>query len=160
LFLLFVLQGLYLYKLSSDQNMKSFRNFFVIPVVLLSGILIYYFFMPSTADKIWKDGPWCVNSIYYKGRLIQPKTLHAIYMVRKDGKIPCLENISFDNDGNVQLPGINSRAIAGEWLVDSTKKLQLNVDTLKDIFEGSYDVSISGINLVLKSKTTIINANR
>jgi hypothetical protein len=140
--------------------MSTLKKLIVGILVLLSGVLIYYFFVPSTADKLWKDGPWCVNSIYYKGRLIQPKTLHAIYMVRTDGKIPCLENISFDNDGNVQLPGINSRAIAGEWLVDSTKKLQLNVDTLKDIFEGSYDISINGVNLVLKSRTTIINANR
>ena len=140
--------------------MNSGRKILTVLLVLLAIMLIWYYLIPSTADKLTKDGPWCVGSIYYKGRLIQPHTLHTVYMVQKNGKAPCIENISFDNDGNIQLPGINSRAIAGEWLVDSTKKLQLNVDTLKDIFQGSYDISVSSSKLVLRSKTTIINANR
>jgi len=132
----------------------------VVLAVLLSGVLAWYYLMPSDADKLWKDSPWCINAIYYKGRLIQPHTLHAIFIVRKDEKIPCYENITFDNDGNVQLPGINSRAIAGEWAVDSTKKLVLNVDSIKDIYQGAYDISMSGNRLVLKSNTTIIDATR
>jgi len=145
-------------KLMFVSNML--KRVLIVLLLVIIVILFYFFWVPSKADKLWKDGPWCVNSIYYKGRLIQPKTLHAIYMVQKNGKIPCIEDISFDNDGNVQLPGINSRAIAGEWLVDSTKKLQLNVDTLKDIFQGAYTINFSGSTLVLTSNTTIINANR
>jgi len=132
----------------------------VVLAVLLSGLLAWHYFISSDVDKLWKDSPWCVNAIYYKGRLIQPHTLHAIFMGRKDGKVPCYENIIFDNDGNVQLPGINSRAIAGEFVVDSTKKLQLNVDSIKDIYQGAYDITISGNKLMLKSSTTIIDASR
>ena len=139
--------------------MNTRKKIMVVLVLLLIGILIYLFVVPSNADKLFKT-PWCVSSIYYKGRLIQPKTLHALYMVRKDGKIPCLENISFDKDGNVELPGINSRAIDGEWLIDSNKNLQLNVDTLQYIFQGAYDITISGNKLMLKSSTTIIDASR
>ena len=139
--------------------MNTRKKIMVVLVLLLIGILIYLFVVPSNADKLSKT-PWCVSSIYYKGRLIQPKTLHALYMVRKDGKIPCLENISFDKDGNVELPGINSRAIDGEWKIDSNKNLQLNVDTLQYIFQGAYVIAIYGDKLVLKSKTTIINANK
>ena len=139
--------------------MNTRKKIMVVVVILLIGVLIYLFVVPSNADKLSKT-PWCVSSIYYKGRLIQPKTLHALYMVRKDGKIPCLENISFDKDGNVELPGINSRAIDGEWLIDSNKNLQLNVDTLQYIFQGAYDITISGNKLMLKSSTTIIDASR
>jgi hypothetical protein len=139
--------------------MNTRKKIMVVLVVVLSGILIYYFFVPSPADKLSKTS-WCVSSIYYKGRLIQPRTLHALYMFRKDGKIPCLENISFDKDGNVELPGIKSRAIAGEWQIDSNKNLQLNVDTLQYIFQGAYAIDINGNKLALKSKSTIINASR
>jgi len=139
--------------------MNTRKKIMVVVVILLIGVLIYLFVVPSNADKLSKT-PWCVSSIYYKGRLIQPKTLHALYMVRKDGKIPCLENISFDKDGNVELPGINSRAIDGEWQIDSNKNLQLNVDTLQYIFQGAYVIYINGDKLVLRSKSTIINASR
>jgi len=128
-------------------------------VVLLIGSVLYIFFKPSKMAILCK-APWCVNSIYYKGRLIQPKTLHAIYMVRGDGKRPCLENISFDKSGDAELPGINSRVIAGDWQLDSNKNLQLNVDTLQYIFQGTYNVTIVDNKLVLKSKTTVIDANR
>jgi hypothetical protein len=59
-----------------------------------------------------------------------------------------------------ELPGINSRAIAGEWQIDSNKNLQLNVDTLQYIFQGAYVIAINGDKLVLKSKSTIINGSR
>jgi len=128
-------------------------------VSALSTALIYYIIKPSKADLLTKM--WCVDAIYYKNQLIGPKTLNTIQLVFSDsnGQQSCDENIDFKGNGEVNLPGVNTRMISGNWKLDSNEELELSTDTLKNIFQGEYTIDVNWNSLVLRSKTTVINAH-
>jgi hypothetical protein len=137
---------------------KTGKKILIVFAIILIAAGIYRLAFPSLSNRLLNSS-WCVDNIYYKGRRIEPKTLHAVYFFAK-GKKSCINKINFVDEGDVQLPGLNSRAIEGGWQIDQEKNLQLSVDTLQDIYQGNYAVDISGDKLVLKSKTTVINSHR
>jgi hypothetical protein len=130
----------------------------IVFAVILICVGVFRFGFPSLSSRL-NNSSWCVDNIYYKGRSIETRTLHAVYFVVK-GKKSCTNQINFMDQGDVQLPGLNSRAIEGGWQIDKDNNLQLSTDTLQDIYQGNYVVNISGDKLVLKSKTTVINSHR
>jgi len=128
-------------------------------VVGIITIVAYEVFKPSDKSLLSEDN-WCVDKIYYKQKLIGPKSLMAFYIKYSNGEIPCYENADFRKNGNLILPGINSTIISGTWRLDDNNKVQIKVDTLQDIFQGIYDMEVSLNTLRLTSKTTIIYSHK
>lgn len=127
-------------------------------LLLLLATPVFFYLRPSKADKLAKN-PWCVDAIIYKKKLIGPKTLHAVFMVYSNGTRPCYENATFQKNGELSLPGIDSRAIAGSWSIDKDNHIRINVDTLGKIFKGTYSFYLSENTLVLRSAQTEIYAH-
>ena len=125
--------------------------------IIVITTLCYFILKPSTTELLTKT--WCVDNIYYKNKLIGPKTLTAIYITYTNGETPCYENIDIRENGDIDLPGVNTRGISGGWKMINDERLQLTVDTLNNIFQGTYTIDVTSNKLVLKSKTTIINAH-
>lgn len=119
--------------------------------------LCYFILKPSTTELLTKT--WCVDNIYYNNKLIGPKTLNAIYITYTNGETPCYENINIRENGDIDIPGVNTRGISGSWKIINDESLQLTVDTLANIFQGTYIIDVNSNKLVLKSKTTTINAH-
>jgi len=133
----------------------------VLALVILLLVLatpVFFLLRPPQADRLAKN-TWCVDAIIYKKKLIGPKTLHAVFMVYSNGTRPCYENAAFQKNGELSLPGIDSRAIAGSWAIDEDGRIQINVDTLGKIFKGTYSFYLSENTLVLRSAQTEIYAH-
>jgi hypothetical protein len=126
--------------------------------LLLLATPVFFYLRPSEAELLAKT-PWCVDAIIYKKKLIGPKTLHAVFMVYSNGTRPCYENAAFQKNGELSLPGIDSRAIAGSWMIDKDGRIQINVDTLGKIFKGTYSFYLNDNTLVLRSAQTEIYAH-
>ncbi len=80
----------------------------------------------------------------------------AIRVIYSNGLVPCYENVLFRENGDLDLPGVNSYLITGTWKLNDDERIQLRVDTFKNIFQGIYDLNVSLNDLVLKSNTTTI----
>jgi hypothetical protein len=128
-------------------------------LVALLTVSIYYIVKPSDFEILFKQ-TWCVDKVYYKGNLVGPKTVNAISFEYSDGEISCDESATFDNNnGRLQLPGLNSTLISGGWKRIDNETIQLYPDTLKNVLEGVYEMDVSENQFILKSKTTTIYAH-
>jgi hypothetical protein len=140
------------------NTLTKFISAVILGIVLLTTI-IYFIVRPSKAGLLCKT-TWCIDHIYYKNKLGWPKTKNAMYIVYTNGNIPCYENAIFKNNGDISLPGINSRSVDGGWKLNDDGDLQLSVDTLNTSYQYTYSVEVSQNNLVLKSTQTTIYAHR
>ncbi|MFB9842389.1 putative signal transducing protein [Mucilaginibacter ginsenosidivorans] len=141
----------------------------VIVVLLFITLLttaLYFILRPSLSDLLIQNS-WCVDRIDYMGKPIGPKTVITgtgiyISMTNINGEADCLEKMALDNSVNhiITLPGINSNSIFGTWESIDNESIVISTHTLKNIFAGRYEGNISGEQLTLKSKTTIIYAHR
>lgn len=134
-------------------------------IILLTGLgvtlltaLIYYLIKPSNFELLSKQ-QWCIDKIYYKGKLVGPNSLNTIFLTYNNGQHPCSETADFDESGNLRLPGINSSNVDGNWKKKDNETIQLHVDTLGNIFEGSYKMDVSENQFVLTSSNTVIYAH-
>jgi hypothetical protein len=127
---------------------------------LILGTIIYFIFKPDTYEELTSTS-WCISNIYFNGKLIEPKTQNAIYIVRADnGKALNCEELDMRNDKDVVLPGINSSSIWGKWVFNADKTITIRADSLGSIYNGVYSIDVSYNDLTLKSKTTVIYASR
>ena len=92
---------------------KSGKIIIGVFIVIVLGCAIYRLVCPPLSNRL-VNSSWCVDDVYYNGRRMGPRTLHAVYLVAK-GKKPCIDMISFMDEGEIQLPGLNTRAIEGGW---------------------------------------------
>ncbi|HZY36914.1 MAG TPA: DUF2007 domain-containing protein [Mucilaginibacter sp.] len=137
----------------------------IIVMVLLAslvlGTILYFSFKPSTYDMLTNTW-WCVNKIYYRGRLLQPNTQQALNMnlVDRNGNSVNCETLNLMKGNYISLPGINSDSVEGYWKYSDSETIFINVNSLKKIYNGTYYIDVSYNRLILKSKTTEIYANR
>jgi len=73
------------------------------PIFLLS--------MPSSMEKLTGNS-WCVDKLYYKGQELTPNSLGLKVISYFDN---CSERMSFNKNGTVNFPGINSDRISALW---------------------------------------------
>ncbi|WP_426668969.1 hypothetical protein ACPPVU_22440 [Mucilaginibacter sp. McL0603] len=121
--------------------------------------LLYFIFRPSLYD-ILTSNSWCVDKIYYKSTLIGPKTTGIFIKMTTDrnGEADCDEQMSFDKNHRITLPGVNSNSVVGQW--QEGDDIIITVNSFENIFAGTYKVDISNNLVTLKSKTTVIYAHR
>lgn len=91
--------------------------------------------------------------------MIGPNTLDKIIAISSKGDTACYEHIDFRKTHDVILPGVNTSSLTGTWKLIEANRVSIAVDTLKAIFEGTYEVDVSNTSIVLKSKTTTIHAH-
>jgi hypothetical protein len=123
--------------------------------------ILYFVFKPDTYRTLI-DTPWCVSKIYFQGKLIQPNTLEAVSLNLIDGEgnsVNC-ESLFFRGGHNIILPGINSNSVNGYWKLNDNETIFINAHVFSEIYNGTYDLDISPNQLTLKSKTTVIYANK
>ena len=128
---------------------------------LILGTILYFIFSPDTCEALTSTS-WCVSKIYFNSKLIRPKTQNAFYVIIRadNGKTLNCEELDMRKDKDVVLPGINSSSIWGKWVFNDDKTVTIRADSLGSIYNGVYNVDVSYMDLTLKSKTTVIYANR
>ncbi|HTE00621.1 MAG TPA: DUF2007 domain-containing protein [Mucilaginibacter sp.] len=151
------------------ESIPFLKKVSVVHVIVITTLLfvallttaLYLIFRPSLAGLIVQNS-WCVDRIDYMGKQIGPKTTGYFMRVTNNyGEADCLERIVLDNINHIiTLPGINSNSISGNWKSVDNERIIISTDSLKNIFAGIYKGDISGEQLILKSKTTIIYAHR
>lgn len=120
----------------------------VLLVVFLITTIAYFIHKPSLTNLLTKN-TWTVDKIYHKNKLVGPKTKEDVLWY---------EFAEFRDNNYLSMPGLQSRAVSGKWEL-SNGIITLNVDTLKDIYNGLYEIDITDTQLILKSPTTIIYAH-
>lgn len=122
----------------------------IVPAVLLS--------LPSTLEKLTENS-WCVEKMYYKGKELTPNSAGLKLESNFDN---CSETMSFREDGNVILPGIDSYEIWNKWKFrNDTLYITRNTTESKSIeresiYIGKYSIEIKNDLIKLKSDNLII----
>jgi hypothetical protein len=131
--------------------------FLVISISLAIGTSLYFIIKPSTYESLTTN-TWCVNKIYFKNNLIGPKTIQQISFIDMNGNNLSCETIDFRKNKAIFLPGIKSNLISGYWIFNDDETITINADTMKTIYNGTYNIDLSNKSLILKSATTTIYA--
>lgn len=119
--------------------------------IILIGI-IYFATLPTTFERLTKQS-WCVDQITYKGQTYTATTDKSIQL--SDVEF-CQESIDMRTNGTIILPGFNSRASWGRWvLVDNAIEIS-QIDTFDFVYNGRYNIDVSADKLILKSKETTL----
>jgi len=141
------------------KNLSVSHRIIIITLLFVTFLttLIYFIVRPSLYDQLVSNS-WCVNKIYYKNMHIGPKTNAFVVFTDMDGHTDCADQMRFDKNNEVVLPGINTMSVKGHWREGDD--IVLTTDSLKQVFEGVYKADITGNLLTLKSTTTIIYAYR
>jgi Putative prokaryotic signal transducing protein len=130
----------------------------ILLLLILTAFSTYLIGKPSKRDMLIKQS-WTVDKIYYKNKLVGPKTVGIDKL--PDGReidySQIGESILFD-DNSLIFPGINTKIINGTWELDGSNVV-LKVDTLMNIIDGSYKLDITSEQLILTSPTTTIIAH-
>ena len=88
-------------------------------VVALALMIIIFpiiiFTLPSSLEQLTKYN-WCVQKIYYKGHELTPNTIGFRVISDYDN---CFETMSFNKNGTVVFPGINSGSEFAQWELKS-----------------------------------------
>lgn len=107
--------------------------------------------VPSLEEKL-ADSSWCVDNFIFKGKQYQPKT-NELKIVYSNG---CFETVYFKADGNLTLPGFNSRSVHANWEIKDKKVMIFNSDTLSYIYNGTYLLNFDKNLILLQSENTVV----
>ncbi len=151
------------------KNIPIFKNFrvelrlilligFVLSVVLFSifGIIsnIYKQPIPTDFQYITKYN-WCLSHINYNGKDYSPKThtdSNVIFVLDQN----CMETVMFSRNGNIFLPGFNTKAVSGKWELTNDSLSISKLDTLSNILSNNYKIKREMNRLILESKNVTI----
>jgi hypothetical protein len=135
----------------------------IVIMTLVFAILIttsVYLTVKPSLSHLLTNNIWTVDKIYYKNKLVGPKTTDSVQL--RSGNRMSMSELGelaeFKDNNYVSLPGIQSREITGRWNFNDNY-IVLDVDTLKNIFNGTYDLDIKDNHLILKSVSTTIYAH-
>jgi hypothetical protein len=112
--------------------------------------IIYFATLPSMAERLTKYD-WCVDNITYKNMDYKPASKKYFRMVAAGA---CDERIDFNTSGRVTLPGFNSFEAQANWMLAKHSLQIMQADTFDFVYNGTYDINLSGDQLILKSSTT------
>lgn len=118
-------------------------------------ISLVHLLSPGTYDKLTQNN-WCLDYITYGGKAYKPMTPGLHVTVEGLGFEYCNERIFFNDNGNIRLPGFNSRRFSGKWELNDDNLTISGVDTFQHIFNGNYIIDIDGSELILTSDNTVI----
>ena len=113
--------------------------------------IIYLLVKPSRYHTL-TNHTWCVTGLSYNNLRYQPSS----YGMKISGAGFCDEELQFETDGTVTLPGFNSRVVNGSWTLDGNFLTISKADTFGFLYNGVYDVDISKDGLTLWSDSTTI----
>ena len=107
--------------------------------------------IPSMEEKL-DDSSWCVDNFIFQGKQYQPKT-NELKIVYRNG---CYETVNFKADGELTLPGFNSRSVHANWEIRDKKVVIFNSDTLSYIYDGTYLLTFDKNLILLQSENTAV----
>lgn len=108
-------------------------------------LVLLLFFATISCDQkevLLKNG-WFIIDGKYQGQRIEFNTLARVKLIYKQGS----ERIDFYQDGNIDLPGIQSPSISAKWIingshvkfdVDSSKYVAIGEDELSSLASGNF----------------------
>ena len=100
---------------------------------------------------------WCVRSMVLEGKELQPLSIQKVLHIEYVG---CEEIVVFTWTGHVKLPGLNTAPVHARWSeVDGHVEIY-SADTLGEVYEGIYSVSVSPHMIALRSKRLLIDGVR
>lgn len=145
-------------KLNEPLFLKRFKtillSFFIICAFYIIAIIVFSFITrQSNYDRLIGE-EWCLDHIVYNGQMLYPNTVSDEIKFLYSGR--CNEIIEFHPNGYTNLPGFDTKSISGSWILEDEKIILSNIDTLKLIFEGVFDITSSKKELTLTSKNTQI----
>ncbi len=100
---------------------------------------------------------WCVRSIVFEGREVQPLSIHNGLHMEYVG---CEETVVFTWTGHVRLPGVNTAPVHARWSEVGGHVEIHSADTLAELYEGFYSVKVSPHAIALRSKRLLIDGIR
>lgn len=134
----------------------EFRFYFLGTILIIAGVVVVYVKTKPTIQQQLMAQRWCISEIEFNGKLYLANTVERFSMT---GPGICNENIHFSSNGRLYLPGFNTARITGKWsLIDKRLKI-LQTDTFDFVYNGVYEIAISGNRLVLTSKQTKMTCN-
>lgn len=97
-------------------NRLQFIYRFIIIIGLIITIPITYIALQSknTKAELLINNNWCVNKMYYNGLEIVPQTIGLLINFNAN----CNESITFNSNGAVSFPGINSVEFKANWKLE------------------------------------------
>ena len=101
---------------------------FIMLILVIVATPIIISSIPSQSDKL-TENQWCVDKMYYNGKELSPNTIGFIIISPNN----CQETMSFNKNGQVTFPGINSGSISACWLIQNDYLI---------IYDESYNESI------------------
>src|SRR5690606_939026 len=119
-------------KISSPKFQKTLKvllvSIVVITVVIAALAFTFNYLNRPTDLELITKGNWCVDYIVYQDQEYLPYTTSDKIQIRLMDE--CLEELDFQNNGNVQFPGFNSPRIHGNWKLENNVIHISKVDTL------------------------------
>jgi len=128
-------------------------------LILVFGSLLYFMLKPSDIELLTSHS-WCVDKVFYNGKLIGPKTTGFRVAVEIYGSENCDERMDLEKGHKLFLPGVGTTSTMGSWKFDENNMIVFDADTLKNIYSSRYNMDISFNELILKSNTTVIYAHK
>ena len=135
------------------KNLRPELRLIIIASIIASVFvfIIYFAIAPSTYERL-TESPWCVGQIIHKGELFTPRdTDDSQFQFIISGD--CDDTLWFLKDGKISLPG---EFYYGLWELESNSLRISQTDKYNHVYDGVYDINLSGNKLVLKSQQTTI----
>jgi hypothetical protein len=88
---------------------------FIMTILILIATPIVLLSIPSKLERLTENS-WCVDKLYYKGQELTPNSLGIKFISDYDN---CFERMSFDKDGTVDFPGIDSYGVSALWKIQN-----------------------------------------
>ena len=114
--------------------------------------IMYFAISPSTYERL-TGSLWCVDQIIYDGAEFNPRASDSDSEIQFIITGGCQESIIFYTDGDVSLPG---GLVGGTWALEGGSLRISQTNRYDHIYDGVYDINLSGNKLLLKSKQTTI----
>lgn len=131
-----------------QKRLKYALISFVIISIVLVIVGISNSSRPIISERLVSD-KWCLKSIILGDLEYTPYTL--ITDSKPHFTWGCNEFLKFEANGQIELPGFDSRVINGKWEVINDQVVLSQMDTLNNIFEGTFTYEVYPNSLFLYS---------
>ncbi|HEY0978383.1 MAG TPA: hypothetical protein VGE21_13000 [Flavobacteriales bacterium] len=128
----------------------------MVPVLALLIVLAWLLLSPSLTEKL-AGTTWCIEEVVHDGIFIEPRSLPGsgapfVQMIYEG----CSETLDFDRSGSVKVPGFDTPASSGTWIVDGSRLRFMYLVDERGIFAEAFKVSMDRDHLQLRSARTTI----
>lgn len=138
------------------QKLPKLGILFSVVLAIAAIVFIAYILIKPSLYDVLTEPTWCVHRVVYNHESYAPNTNQGLILTMQG---MCNETVTFDSDGRLKLPGFSTRAIYGTWRL-GTRSVEIQTDTLQDVFNGKYLIEYSTNELTLTSPKTTIKCFR